>query len=151
MTPICPECFQGKHGNCDGTAYLIGAGEIVDCECLEGTHPLRPVEVDPLEDFWLEIPSEVPPNEPGIWTEAFPDIEDEDQPTVRVNFKGHTDVIRDLYDVEIQNDKGVWVPIVPMPARSFLGVKTCLCGKNRTGNKRYQEHYAYAHIMGMED
>lgn len=29
---VCPECEQGKHGNCDGTA-LDEHDEIVGCQC----------------------------------------------------------------------------------------------------------------------
>ena len=31
--PRCPECVQGKHGNCDGTAYDDVVDEIVECGC----------------------------------------------------------------------------------------------------------------------
>ena len=30
---ICPECVQGKHSNCDGTALNPDSDEIVSCEC----------------------------------------------------------------------------------------------------------------------
>lgn len=31
--PICPECRDGKHKNCDGTAWDFVADELVDCGC----------------------------------------------------------------------------------------------------------------------
>lgn len=30
---ICPECRQGKHGNCDGRAFNAKTDNIVDCTC----------------------------------------------------------------------------------------------------------------------
>lgn len=33
--PICPECAQGKHKNCDGTAYDMESDEVVICQCEE--------------------------------------------------------------------------------------------------------------------
>ena len=30
---VCPECEQGKHGNCDGTAWNNDIDSVVDCAC----------------------------------------------------------------------------------------------------------------------
>lgn len=30
---ICPECAQGKHRNCDGTAWNEQTDEIDTCQC----------------------------------------------------------------------------------------------------------------------
>jgi hypothetical protein len=56
-----------------------------------------------------------------------------------------------------QNVRGEWVPAIPLP---FYGSRfvACECGRKfwsvfyRTDKmtKRYCEHYAYAHILGME-
>lgn len=35
---ICPECAQGKHGNCDGTAWDNQADVGVPCDCAEVQH-----------------------------------------------------------------------------------------------------------------
>lgn len=34
-TWICPECGQGKHGNCDGWAWDFDADEKTQCQCPE--------------------------------------------------------------------------------------------------------------------
>lgn len=31
--PICPECRQGKHMNCDGHAWDDEADRLTDCGC----------------------------------------------------------------------------------------------------------------------
>lgn len=31
--PTCPECDQGKHGNCDGTAWDFAEDEPTICCC----------------------------------------------------------------------------------------------------------------------
>lgn len=35
---VCPECSQGKHANCDDTAWDLDLDTRVTCECLEETH-----------------------------------------------------------------------------------------------------------------
>lgn len=30
---VCPECEQGKHRNCNGTAWDFDADELVPCGC----------------------------------------------------------------------------------------------------------------------
>jgi hypothetical protein len=52
--------------------------------------------------------------------------------------------------VSTQNKRGEWVPAVPGP---YLGVrKKCwACGEKFWTLDGYQGHYAYAHILGMED
>lgn len=32
---VCPECEQGKHRNCNGTAWDFDADELVPCGCTE--------------------------------------------------------------------------------------------------------------------
>lgn len=34
----CPECRQGKHGNCTGWSIDEDTDEIVDCPCAVGGH-----------------------------------------------------------------------------------------------------------------
>ncbi len=36
--PICPECSQGKHPNCAGTALDETVDEIVPCACTDRSH-----------------------------------------------------------------------------------------------------------------
>lgn len=38
VTPICPECEQGKHGNCDGTAWDDELDELTTCRCNDHAH-----------------------------------------------------------------------------------------------------------------
>lgn len=35
---ICPECWQDKHANCDGTALNESTDEIVECDCRRVDH-----------------------------------------------------------------------------------------------------------------
>lgn len=93
---------------------------------------------------------ELPENDPGILAEAFPELV-EDSPAL--NFRAHPDrgLIQDLMDLEVQNHQGVWVPIVPLPIKLLFWRRQCHCGRKFFTNRRYQEHYAYGHIMGMED
>jgi len=37
-TEPCPECQQGKHGNCDGVTWDNLADGYVDCPCAERGH-----------------------------------------------------------------------------------------------------------------
>lgn len=34
----CPECVQGKHANCDGTAWDIGNDMSIECACAARRH-----------------------------------------------------------------------------------------------------------------
>lgn len=38
MEPICPECRDGKHRNCDGDAWDVQADELANCECYMSDH-----------------------------------------------------------------------------------------------------------------
>lgn len=38
MIPVCPECEQGKHSNCDGTAWDNEADAVVACGCAQEGH-----------------------------------------------------------------------------------------------------------------
>lgn len=35
---VCPECDQGKHRNCNGTAWDFDADELVACGCPDEAH-----------------------------------------------------------------------------------------------------------------
>jgi len=35
---ICPECEQGKHGNCNGEALDPVSEQIVQCVCTDPSH-----------------------------------------------------------------------------------------------------------------
>lgn len=175
---ICPECVQGKHSNCDGIGDIDRFNNPVNCTCKDGAHPHRRPVVDtqgavlfdwdeeqnvvshvpeshnnllPPLDF--DKPPFVPPIEPGIEEAAFPELFDPTDVTKDREFRVRpdADLLRDLSDLEIMNPQGVWVPAVPMPIDLGLNFFQCNCGKWRFGKKRYQEHYAYAHILGMED
>lgn len=36
--PVCPECKQGKHGNCDGTAWSDWTDTPTYCRCSADGH-----------------------------------------------------------------------------------------------------------------
>lgn len=38
---ICPECTQGKHVNCDGTAWCIETDFPCPCDCWAAGHNLE--------------------------------------------------------------------------------------------------------------
>jgi hypothetical protein len=38
IIPDCPECAQGKHGNCDGTSWNPKADDVDTCPCAERGH-----------------------------------------------------------------------------------------------------------------
>lgn len=176
---MCPECYAGKHHNCDGVGGIDPHQEAVveiPCGCMIAPHPHRregekedlgQVVVDGIlylrsqqvDNRTREItqerldpspgigaPSFVPEEDPGVLGEAFPELDD-DGPGPRL--KADASLIPDLYDVEVQNHHGEWVPMVPMPIHIGFGIKQCHCGVYRLGKRRYQEHYAYAHILGM--
>lgn len=43
-TPDCPECTQGKCGNCDGSSWNPKADDVDTCPCAERGHgPVEPV------------------------------------------------------------------------------------------------------------
>lgn len=35
---LCPECRDGKHGNCDGDAWSDALNDIADCPCGDPAH-----------------------------------------------------------------------------------------------------------------
>lgn len=39
--PPCPECVQGKHGNCDGTSWDVDTDESAPCPCPHPEHRTR--------------------------------------------------------------------------------------------------------------
>lgn len=148
---ICPECYQGKHWNCNGVGNVTDTDAELSCECVTGEHSSRPNAPAVEPELFTQTVYVVPPpeNDPSILADAFPELVDDGYFNVRL--KPNRKVIKDLLDVEVENDNGEWVPMVPAPMWYFLWLNRCLCGKYRLGTKRYQEHYAYAHILGMDD
>lgn len=41
ISPVCPECRDGKHRNCDGVALDEAADELTTCTCPPAFHPER--------------------------------------------------------------------------------------------------------------
>lgn len=177
MAPICPECAAGKHQNCDGASGWNDRYDMLNpCYCLDGGHlSIREERFihlqanlvdaiaiaktrDRIKDFDIDAPGIIsgllpdvdPENEPGIRGDSFPELTDNEL-IITHRIKADREVIKDLMDVEVQNPAGQWVPMVPLPIDIFWFVKQCHCGVHRLGIKSYQEHYAYAHILGMED
>jgi len=145
---MCSDCKNNYHESCDGMNDVSEFGLWNTCDCQNQTHPNRAHIFHGL--VGSKMPANLPPNEPGIWGEAFPDLEDDNSDISQlVRMSPTVTVIADLSDVEVKNANGEWTPIVPMPFRSTWGVHVCLCGEVRLGRIRYQEHYAYAHIMNM--
>ncbi len=54
-------------------------------------------------------------------------------------------------NVRCQNTRGEWVPAVPLPLFVTLRRKECPCGERFWTMRGYLGHYAYAHILGMEE
>lgn len=52
---------------------------------------------------------------------------------------------------QTQNDRGEWVPAIPLPL--FVGWRLrksrCSCGQTFRNQHRYREHFALAHILGL--
>lgn len=42
MNAICPECTQGKHGNCDGGAWDLDTDQPTACDCAASDHKEDP-------------------------------------------------------------------------------------------------------------
>lgn len=38
VATACPECAQGKHGNCDGQAWDFTLDEMTPCQCKSAEH-----------------------------------------------------------------------------------------------------------------
>lgn len=49
-----------------------------------------------------------------------------------------------------QNDRGEWVPAIPEPYFLMFGWVKCSCGSKFRGRSRYREHFALAHILGLD-
>lgn len=56
--------------------------------------------------------------------------------------------VKPLQGTSMQNKRGEWVPAIPEPYYAFF-VHTCDCGKGFWSRERYEEHYAYKHILGL--
>lgn len=147
---ICAKCLAGKHGDCNGIGGMGAGGELlIKCGCSRVEHPNRSYFGEELKHPKL-FEFEVPPNEPGLEEAAFPELFFDKGRGIRV--KPDVTIIRDLMDVQVQNKNGEWVPAVPTPIFGAFGKRVrCYCKKWYPNTKRYQEHYAYAHILGMED
>ena len=52
---------------------------------------------------------------------------------------------------QTQNERGEWVPAIPLPLYvGFLHRKCrCDCGQTFRSGQRYREHYALRHILGL--
>lgn len=48
-----------------------------------------------------------------------------------------------------QNLRGEWVPLIPRPLRALLWHQ-CGCGERFISRRRYQGHYALAHILALD-
>lgn len=55
--------------------------------------------------------------------------------------------------VQAQNTRGEYVPAVPEPLYVGWRLKKCKCdcGEVFKSRREYRGHYAYAHILGMEE
>lgn len=51
-------------------------------------------------------------------------------------------------EVHAQNTRGQWVPAITLPLYTRFGVQ-CGCGTWFLRVRRYREHYAFVHILGM--
>lgn len=49
-----------------------------------------------------------------------------------------------------KNKYGEWVPCIEEPYFLSFGRCKCRCGKVTWGRKRYREHYALEHILGLD-
>lgn len=141
---VCPECQAGKHRNCNGYGGIDDEDNWLDCECDKRGH-----EESDHPTLWDD---DNPAADPGELVHSI--VGDEIQGDgIRL------DLVDASYDdmmnsIQVQNDRGEWVPVAPLPfplLPLFLKRFRCGCGKVRWTKKRYYEHYAYAHILGMED
>jgi hypothetical protein len=50
-----------------------------------------------------------------------------------------------------QNDRGEWVPAIPEPLYVGWRLRRCRCdcGETFRNRRRYREHYALAHVLGL--
>lgn len=51
--------------------------------------------------------------------------------------------------VQCQNDRGEWVPAIPMPFYVGRRGRTCDCGRQFNDEESYRGHYALVHILGL--
>ena len=49
-----------------------------------------------------------------------------------------------------QNSRGEWVPAIPEPYFLAWGRVRCDCGERFRNRLRYREHFALAHVLGMD-
>jgi hypothetical protein len=113
-----------------------------------------------IEEEWVALPG-FPANVGGFKLPGTPSadpgevslfIEDGNITGEDIRLRPDAQIVKDfLMDVQVRNPKGEWVPAVPMPIFLWFGRCQCHCGKKRWTRVSYMEHYAYAHILGMED
>jgi hypothetical protein len=48
-----------------------------------------------------------------------------------------------------KNDKGEWVPAIPLPYYERLRLKKCKCGEMFFTENGYRGHYALRHILEL--
>jgi hypothetical protein len=55
-----------------------------------------------------------------------------------------------FHTTQTQNDRGEWVPAIPLPLFLNFGRVQCDdCGHRSFGQRRYREHFALAHVLGL--
>lgn len=57
---------------------------------------------------------------------------------------------KQLMQNSCQNKFGEWVPSIELPYYLAFGRCRCRCGKVLWSEKRYREHYALEHVMGLD-
>lgn len=50
---------------------------------------------------------------------------------------------------QTQNERGEWVPAIPLPYFLAFGRVRCDCGERFRDQRRYREHYALTHVLGL--
>lgn len=55
------------------------------------------------------------------------------------------------YEIQAQNSRGQWVPAIPLPYFAAFHRRRCECGQSFWTTRGYHGHYAYAHVLGMEE
>jgi len=58
--------------------------------------------------------------------------------------------IEGFQTMQAQNKYGEWVPAIEEPYFLAFNRCKCRCGEVLWGRKRYREHYALTHILGLD-
>lgn len=53
--------------------------------------------------------------------------------------------------VRALNGRGEWVTAIPEPYFLSFGRVRCDCERKFRGRDRYRDHFAYAHVLGMDE